>query len=228
MPFRGIKRLLEDIRNPEASKERRKDKIDTVPTLPKFKGFKVPFIVEAAKEVAKVLVDLGPEGSETPASDRFIPYFDKTVQQGPLLPDGTFRSGGTQRSTTEVPSIEVRPEQEITRMPGSGDNMLDELVAAGISEMEILQIANGIEKQVAAMSPAERRQRARAIQAQSFGEQFSQLNLVPGEKKERKVSAYSKEFGKQLKKLKKLHPRTKIQNLMKKAHRRTRAIRKKK
>jgi hypothetical protein len=220
MPFRGIKRLLEDIRNPEASKERRKDKIDTVPTLPKFKGFKVPFIVEAAKEVAKVLVDLGPEGSETPASNRFIPYFDKTVQQ--------FRFGGTQRSTPEVPSIEVRPEQEITRMPGSGDNMLDELVAAGISEMEILQIANGIEKQVAAMSPAERRQRARAIQAQSFGEQFSQLNLVPGEKKERKVSAYSKEFGKQLKKLKKLHPRTKIQNLMKKAHRRTRAIRKKK
>ena len=99
--------------------------------------------------------------------------------------------------------------------------MLDELVAAGISEMEILQIANGIERQVAAMSPAERRERARAIQAQSFGDQFSQLNLVPVEKKKRKVSKYQKRFGIELKKLKKLHPRTKIQNLMKRAHRAT-------
>jgi len=58
--------------------------------------------------------------------------------------------------------------------------------------------------------------------------QFSRLNLVPAPKKKRKVSAYSKRFGIELKKLKKLHPRTKIQNLMKKAHRRTRAAMKKK
>ena len=207
MAFRGIERLLEDIRNPEASKERRKAKIDTVPELPRFKGFRVPFIVKAAKEVAKVIVDLGPEGSETSGSNGFIPFFDKTVPQGPVLPGGTFRS---------PPKIKER----IT-MPGTGDKMLDELVAAGISEMEILQIANGIERQVAAMSPAERRERARAIQAQSFGEQFSQLNLVPVEKKKRKVSKYQKRFGIELKKLKKLHPRTKIQNLMKRAHRAT-------
>jgi len=40
-------------------------------------------------------------------------------------------------------------------------------------------------------------------------------------KKKRKVSKYSREFGIQLKKLKKLHPRTKVQDLMKKAHRAT-------
>jgi len=58
--------------------------------------------------------------------------------------------------------------------------------------------------------------------------QFSRANLVSIPKKKRKVSAYSKRFGVELKKLKKLHPRTKVQNLMKKAHRRTRAAMKKK
>jgi len=58
--------------------------------------------------------------------------------------------------------------------------------------------------------------------------QFSRPNIIPRTKKKRKVSAYSKRFGVELKKLKKLHPRTKIQNLMSKAHRRTRAAIKKK
>jgi len=61
-----------------------------------------------------------------------------------------------------------------------------------------------------------------------FSSQFSRINLAPAPKKKRKVSAYSKRFGIELKKLKKLHPRTKVQNLMKKAHRRTRAAMKKK
>ena len=61
-----------------------------------------------------------------------------------------------------------------------------------------------------------------------FSSQFSRRNLAPAPKKKRKVSAYSKRFGVELKKLKKLHPRTKVQNLMKKAHRRTRAAMKKK
>lgn len=51
--------------------------------------------------------------------------------------------------------------------------------------------------------------------------QFERQALVPNKKK-RKVSNYQKEFGKQLKKLKKKHPRTKISNLMGKAHRLTR------
>ena len=50
--------------------------------------------------------------------------------------------------------------------------------------------------------------------------QFSRSNLLP--KKKRKVSKYQKQFGIQLKKLKKKHPRTKITQLMKRAHRATR------
>jgi hypothetical protein len=45
-------------------------------------------------------------------------------------------------------------------------------------------------------------------------------------KRKRKVSAYQREFGKQLKKLKKKHPRTKISQLMKRAHIATRKVRK--
>ena len=54
--------------------------------------------------------------------------------------------------------------------------------------------------------------------------QFSRANILPNlpTKKKRKVSKYQKEFGKQLKKLKVKHPRTKITQLMKRAHRATR------
>jgi hypothetical protein len=52
--------------------------------------------------------------------------------------------------------------------------------------------------------------------------QFESFSFARAEpKKKRKVSAYSKRFGIELKKLKKLHPRTKVQNLMKRAHRAT-------
>lgn len=57
--------------------------------------------------------------------------------------------------------------------------------------------------------------------------QFELQNLLPNKKK-RKVSKYQKEFGRQLKILKKKHPRTKIQNLMKRAHAATRKALKKK
>tara|TARA_R100000306_G_C4295856_1_gene102546 strand:+ start:202 stop:501 length:300 start_codon:yes stop_codon:yes gene_type:complete len=43
--------------------------------------------------------------------------------------------------------------------------------------------------------------------------------------KKRKVSGYQKEFGRQMKKLKRAHPRTKPQNLMKRAHTATRKAR---
>jgi len=58
--------------------------------------------------------------------------------------------------------------------------------------------------------------------------QFSRANLLPNlpetRKKKRKVSKYQKEFGKQLKLLKLKHPRTKITQLMKRAHRATRKV----
>ena len=45
-----------------------------------------------------------------------------------------------------------------------------------------------------------------------------QVEQTVKRKARKKVSKYHREFGKQLKKLKKKHPRTKVQNLMKKAH----------
>ena len=47
------------------------------------------------------------------------------------------------------------------------------------------------------------------------------LNTQVTKKVKKKVSKYQKRFGQELKKLKKAHPRTKVQNLMKKAHRAT-------
>lgn len=46
--------------------------------------------------------------------------------------------------------------------------------------------------------------------------------MVTPVKKKRKVSKYNRELGRQLKLLKKKHPRTKIPQLMKRAHRETR------
>ena len=58
--------------------------------------------------------------------------------------------------------------------------------------------------------------------------QFSRANILPNlptrsraVRKRRKPSKYQKELGKQLKMLKKKHPRTKVINLMKRAHRAT-------
>ena len=50
------------------------------------------------------------------------------------------------------------------------------------------------------------------------------LNEKATKKVKRKVSKYQKEFGRQLKKLKKKHPRTKVQNLMKRAHSATKKV----
>lgn len=59
-----------------------------------------------------------------------------------------------------------------------------------------------------------------SIEARQLSRQFERQNVLP--RKKRKVSRYQKEFGRQLKKLKAKHPRTKIQNLMKRAHAATR------
>lgn len=47
-----------------------------------------------------------------------------------------------------------------------------------------------------------------------------------GKKIKRKASPYQLEVGRQLKKLKKLHPRTKVTSLMKRAHRAAKKVRK--
>ena len=65
------------------------------------------------------------------------------------------------------------------------------------------------------------------IMTNDLSRQFELQNVLPGKKK-RKVSKYQREFGRQLKMLKKKFPRTKIQNLMKRAHAATRKALKKK
>ena len=51
---------------------------------------------------------------------------------------------------------------------------------------------------------------------------FASSDMPESKPKKRKRSKYNRELSKQLKTLKKKHPRTKITNLMKKAHRATR------
>ena len=52
--------------------------------------------------------------------------------------------------------------------------------------------------------------------------QFARSELIQEKPKKKKVSKYQKELGRQLKMLKKKHPRTPINRLMKRAHRLTR------
>jgi len=90
---------------------------------------------------------------------------------------------------------------------------------------EMLPIINDPEIVVTARGQPARKLSGRDV-IRSSG-QFSRANIIPNlptrrRKKKRKVSKYQKEFGRQLKKLKAKHPRTKIQNLMKRAHSATR------
>jgi len=90
---------------------------------------------------------------------------------------------------------------------------------------EMLPIINDPEIVVTARGQPARKLSGRDM-IRSSG-QFSRANIIPNlpitrRKKKRKVSKYQKEFGRQLKKLKAKHPRTKIQNLMKRAHSATR------
>ena len=55
----------------------------------------------------------------------------------------------------------------------------------------------------------------------AYSAPIEDLNTKVVRKAKRKVSKYQKRFGQELKKLKKAHPRTKVQNLMKRAHRAT-------
>lgn len=144
-----------------------------------------------------------------------------------------FFDGEEVRWIPTAPHPNARPQQEMITVTIEDDmreifENVDEFAAQELAE-EIYQVAEQTQNQEMenALAKIEAR-RPREFQPRSRSRQFSRLNLMPAPKKKRKVSAYSREFGIQLKKLKKLHPRTKIQNLMKKAHRRTRAAMKKK
>lgn len=225
MAFRGFERLIDDIRNPRASKKDRKDKIDSIPDLPSIPRYKAPWVLKGAKELAKIFVDLGPEGGNPRFSD---------PPPSPIITRHTQEQLDYEERQR---FIEGRPEQEMTRVTRREEDvlqneieaLLNELPTEGEQELAYLTLIednqNGPQNQT--LENALARMGARRPQ-QFQSRQFSRLNLVPAPKKKRKVSAYSKRFGLELKKLKKLHPRTKVQNLMKKAHRRTRAAMKKK
>ena len=93
---------------------------------------------------------------------------------------------------------------------------------------EMLPIINDPEIVVTARGqPAKKLTRRSGRNVIRSSGQFSRAAILPNlpgtrTKKKRKVSKYQKEFGRQLKKLKAKHPRTKIQNLMKRAHAATR------
>jgi len=205
---RGIRRLIDDIRNPKASKKRRKKKIDDLPDLPFFPRFKAPPITRAAKELAKILVDVGPEGGKTRLFDEPAPIITRHTQEQ-LDYEANL---GSETMTMKDDIIAII------------DNTSSDMEAEQMAEAIYMQAERNQDQEMEDALASIERRRPRQFESR----QFSRLNLVPMPKKKRKVSAYSKRFGLELKKLKKLHPRTKIQNLMKKAHRRTRAAMKKK
>ena len=157
----------------------------------------------------------------TPGSPRPL---TKTYEFTPTVPSNP-RPGGDE--------VRFRP-QEVEIMAIEDDmrevfDSVDDLAAQEIAE-EIYQIAEETQNQEMENALAKiegRRPRQFQTRARSRSP-FTRANLLREPKKKRKVSAYSKRFGIELKKLKKLHPRTKVQNLMKKAHRRTKAAMKKK
>ena len=202
MPLINLEEFFRGITRTRASKEDRKQAIDDLPGLPKIPGFKAPFLLTGAKELAKVFVDIGPEGGKPRITDEPTPLIITRHTQEQL----DYEAGLT------------TPPQEIIEM--DAQDALTEVINNPAIEIspEMIEIIN---------SPAFMMDRnGQVSRSNQFGNQFGQQRTIP--RKKRKVSAYSKRFGIELKKLKKLHPRTKIQNLMKKAHRRTRAAMKKK
>ena len=223
---RGIKRLLEDIYNPRASKKRRKKKIDDLPDLPYFPKFKAPPITKAAKELAKVFVDLGPEGASS-RPNTIVPHRENVFDR---MKDRREQERGRQklrRKQQEQRSGVIRRVKTTVkgREPMTIRDDMEDLFDR-VDDLEGERISNEIYEHAERTQNQEMEDALASIERRR-PRQFSRLNLMPAPKKKRKVSAYQKRFGIELKKLKKLHPRTKIQNLMKKAHRRTRAAMKK-
>jgi len=156
----------------------------------------------------------------------------KTFQFTPTVPSDPF-TGDVRWKPTPPFGSETMTRREEDEMQRELQDLFDQLPTEGEQELAYLTLREENERgaQNQTLENALARMgadRPRQFTTQTNSRQFSRFNLVPVAKKKRKVSAYSREFGKQLKRLKKLHPRTKIQNLMAKAHRRTRASMKKK
>jgi len=159
----------------------------------------------------------------------------KTFQFTPTVPSDPY-PGDVRWKPTPPFGSETMTRREEDEMQRELQDLFDQLPTEGEQELAYLTLREENERGAQNQTLENALARMGADRPRQFeSRQFSRFNLVAAQrgapmtkKKPRKVSAYSREFGKQLKRLKKLHPRTKIQNLMSKAHRRTRASMKKK
>jgi hypothetical protein len=212
----NLEELFRGITRPRASKKKRKQAIDDLPDLPPIPGFKTPGITKGAKELAKIFVEIGPEGGKRRITDPVEPLIITRHTQEQL----EYEAGLLREETPVTRREEDEMQREI-------QDLFDQLPTEGEQELAYLTLREENERgaQNQTLENALARMgadRPRQFQTRRTNSQFSRLNLLRAPKKKRKVSAYSKRFGIELKKLKKLHPRTKVQNLMKRAHRQTR------
>ena len=151
----------------------------------------------------------------------------KTFQFTPTVPDEPFT--GSVRFVPQPTKVIPQPTKVIPTMTRREEDqlqnelqqMFDAYPTEGEQELAYLTIRENNQTGEQNQTLENALARLAADRPRQFSNQFSRLNLEPAPKKKRKVSKYQKRFGVELKKLKKLHPRTKIQNLMKRAHRAT-------
>ena len=128
---------------------------------------------------------------------------------------------GPQMSIAERFATVVRPtmEEVLMEVMNNDDIILDSQMVKEINNPEFKMLPTGeVTKLVRKPKRASKKSGRDIIRSSG---QFSRQNLVPNFKPKRKKSKYQIELGKNLKLLKKKHPRTKIQMLMKKAHKLT-------
>ena len=122
-----------------------------------------------------------------------------------------------------LPNVQVQgpmtSEQALMEVMNNDDIILDSQMVKEINNPELKMLPTGEVAKVVRKPKRTSKKSGRDI-IRSSG-QFSRQNLIPNFKPKRKKSKYQIELGKNLKLLKKKHPRTKIQMLMKKAHKLT-------
>jgi hypothetical protein len=157
--------------------------------------------------------DPNPQRAPKPRKPQPLP---KTYQFTPTIPTIPAPTGDAVRWKPQPQeTIDMTPIEALAEVVNNPeitiDNRLQNLINAATVGMDPITGEMGRIEELGMMDTRNRD----AIDSR----QFERQNLLP--RKKRKVSKYSKRFGIELKKLKKLHPRTKVQNLMKKAHRAT-------
>jgi len=181
-------------------------------------------IVEIIQEYAPLTRPLGlPEifPSDVKPSRKPQPLV-KTYQFTPTIPDKPFQ-GSVRFVPQPKKETQTMTRKEEDALQNELQEIFDRLPTEGEQELAYLTIRENNERFEQNQTLENALARMARDRPRQFSNQFQRQNVLPPIKKKRKVSKYQKRFGIELKKLKKLHPRTKIQNLMKRAHRRTKA-----